>query len=84
MTKVIDGNVTEKLWKYFAAPVGAVNVLLGHYLTYKDSFLVYLPLAHVLEYIVELAIMFPIVMHVVRFRTRQDLTDALSGTAKEI
>jgi long-chain acyl-CoA synthetase len=40
------------------ASVGAVNVLLGHHLTYEDSFLAYLPLAHVLEYIVELVMIF--------------------------
>ena len=36
------------------ASVGAVNVLLRH-LTHEDSFLVYLPLVHALEYIVELS-----------------------------
>jgi long-chain acyl-CoA synthetase len=40
------------------ASVGAVHVLLGHHLTYEDSFLAYLPLAHVLEYIVELVMIF--------------------------
>ncbi|KAF6743286.1 long-chain-fatty-acid-CoA-ligase [Ephemerocybe angulata] len=40
------------------ASVGAVRVLLGHHLTYEDSFLAYLPLAHVLEYIVELIMLF--------------------------
>ncbi|KAF5347312.1 hypothetical protein D9756_009932 [Leucocoprinus leucothites] len=39
------------------ASVGAVKVLLGHHLTLDDSFLAYLPLAHVLEYIVELIIL---------------------------
>lgn len=40
------------------ASVGAVYTLLGHHLTYEDSYLAYLPLAHVLEYIVELCILF--------------------------
>jgi long-chain acyl-CoA synthetase len=40
------------------ASVGAVKLLLGHHLTYEDSFLAYLPLAHVLEYIVELVMIF--------------------------
>ena len=40
------------------ASVGAVNLLLGHHLTYDDSYLAYLPLAHVLEYIVELVLIF--------------------------
>ncbi|KAF8064402.1 long-chain-fatty-acid-CoA-ligase [Lyophyllum atratum] len=38
--------------------VGAVYTLLGHHLTYDDSYLAYLPLAHVLEYIVEMCILF--------------------------
>lgn len=38
--------------------VAAVKILLGHHLTYEDSFLAYLPLAHVLEYIVELIMLF--------------------------
>ena len=38
--------------------VAAVRILLGHHLTYEDSFLAYLPLAHVLEYIVELIMLF--------------------------
>ena len=38
--------------------VGAVYVLLGHHLTKDDTFLAYLPLAHVLEYIVELVMIF--------------------------
>lgn len=38
--------------------VGSVNVLLGHHLTYDDSYLAYLPLAHVLEFIVELILIF--------------------------
>ncbi|KAG5723723.1 Long-chain-fatty-acid--CoA ligase 2 [Termitomyces sp. T112] len=40
------------------ASVGAVYALLGHHLTYDDSYLAYLPLAHVLEYIVELIMVF--------------------------
>ena len=35
------------------ASVGSVYVLLGHHLTSDDAYLAYLPLAHVLEYIVE-------------------------------
>ncbi|KIY52242.1 long-chain-fatty-acid-CoA-ligase [Fistulina hepatica ATCC 64428] len=38
--------------------VGAVYVLLGHHLTIQDRYLAYLPLAHVLEYIVELIMFF--------------------------
>ncbi|TFK35641.1 hypothetical protein BDQ12DRAFT_725927 [Crucibulum laeve] len=38
--------------------VGAVYVLLGHHLTYADSYLAYVPLAHVLEYIVETIMFF--------------------------
>ncbi|KAF8154265.1 long-chain-fatty-acid-CoA-ligase [Crassisporium funariophilum] len=40
------------------ASVGAVYHLLGHHLTYEDSYLAYLPLAHVMEYIVEMTILF--------------------------
>ncbi|KAJ3727394.1 long-chain-fatty-acid-CoA-ligase [Lentinula raphanica] len=40
------------------ASVGAVYMLLGHHLTYDDTYLAYLPLAHVLEYIVELIMLF--------------------------
>ncbi|KAF4611844.1 hypothetical protein D9613_003770 [Agrocybe pediades] len=40
------------------ASVGSVYVLLGHHLTYEDSYLAYLPLAHVLEYIVEMIMLF--------------------------
>ncbi|RXW22284.1 hypothetical protein EST38_g3586 [Candolleomyces aberdarensis] len=40
------------------ASVAAVKLLLGHHLTQDDSFLAYLPLAHVLEYIVELIMFF--------------------------
>ncbi|KAF9474969.1 long-chain-fatty-acid-CoA-ligase [Pholiota conissans] len=40
------------------ASVGSVYTLLGHHLTYEDSYLAYLPLAHVLEYIVEMCMVF--------------------------
>lgn len=40
------------------ASVAAVKVLIGHHLKTDDSFLAYLPLAHVLEYIVELIMLF--------------------------
>jgi len=40
------------------ASVGAVYTLLGHHMSYDDSYLAYLPLAHVLEYIVELIMLF--------------------------
>ncbi|KAG2105453.1 uncharacterized protein F5147DRAFT_240678 [Suillus discolor] len=40
------------------ASVGAVYTLLGHHLGNDDSFLAYLPLAHILEYIVELILFF--------------------------
>ncbi|KAF8331604.1 long-chain-fatty-acid-CoA-ligase [Amanita rubescens] len=40
------------------ASVGGVYYLLGHHLTPTDTFLAYLPLAHVLEYIVELIMLF--------------------------
>jgi len=40
------------------ASVGGVYYLLGHHLTPNDTFLAYLPLAHVLEYIVELIMLF--------------------------
>ncbi|KIK66568.1 hypothetical protein GYMLUDRAFT_239489 [Collybiopsis luxurians FD-317 M1] len=40
------------------ASIGAVYMLLGHHLTYDDTYLAYLPLAHVLEYIVELIMLF--------------------------
>ncbi|EKM76160.1 hypothetical protein AGABI1DRAFT_115928 [Agaricus bisporus var. burnettii JB137-S8] len=40
------------------ASVGAVKTLLLHHLSPDDSFLAYLPLAHVLEYIVELVVLF--------------------------
>ena len=38
--------------------VGAVYHLLGHHLGSDDTFLAYLPLAHILEYIVELSLFF--------------------------
>ncbi|KAL1734595.1 hypothetical protein EV714DRAFT_280990 [Schizophyllum commune] len=40
------------------ASVGAVYVHLGHHLTKEDSFLAYLPLAHILEYIVEMTMFY--------------------------
>ncbi|KAF8882829.1 long-chain-fatty-acid-CoA-ligase [Infundibulicybe gibba] len=40
------------------ASVGAVQALLGHHFTYDDSYLAYLPLAHVMEYIIELIMIF--------------------------
>ncbi|KAJ7734638.1 hypothetical protein B0H16DRAFT_1892446, partial [Mycena metata] len=40
------------------ASVGAVYTLLGHHLTPDDAYLAYLPLAHILEYIVELCMLF--------------------------
>nr|GAT48813.1 long-chain-fatty-acid-CoA ligase [Mycena chlorophos] len=40
------------------ASIGGVHKLLGHHLTQDDAFLAYLPLAHILEYIVELIMMF--------------------------
>ncbi|KAG2119405.1 hypothetical protein DEU56DRAFT_122158 [Suillus clintonianus] len=40
------------------ASVGAVYTLLGHHLHTDDTFLAYLPLAHILEYIVELSLFF--------------------------
>ncbi|KAJ7038968.1 acetyl-CoA synthetase-like protein [Mycena alexandri] len=40
------------------ASVGAVYTLLGHHLTADDAYLAYLPLAHILEYIVELCMLF--------------------------
>ncbi|KAK6977182.1 long-chain-fatty-acid-CoA ligase [Favolaschia claudopus] len=40
------------------ASVGAVHTLLGHHLTPEDAYLAYLPLAHILEYIVELIMLF--------------------------
>lgn len=40
------------------ASVAGFNKLLGHHLTIDDHFLAYLPLAHVLEYIVEVIMIF--------------------------
>lgn len=40
------------------ASVGAVTTLLGHHLKPEDTFLAYLPLAHILEYIVEMTLYF--------------------------
>jgi long-chain acyl-CoA synthetase len=40
------------------ASVGAIYVLLGHHLRKDDCFLAYLPLAHILEFIVELCLLF--------------------------
>ncbi|EIN05194.1 acetyl-CoA synthetase-like protein [Punctularia strigosozonata HHB-11173 SS5] len=40
------------------AAVGAVYKLLGHHFNTDDAFLAYLPLAHILEYIVELCLYF--------------------------
>ncbi|GLB44412.1 putative AMP-binding enzyme [Lyophyllum shimeji] len=54
--------------------VGAVYTLLGHHLTYDDSFLAYLPLAHVLEYIVEMCMLF--VGMTVGYGRVKTLTDA--------
>jgi len=40
------------------ASVGAIWTLLGHHLRTDDIYLAYLPLAHILEYVVELALFF--------------------------
>ena len=40
------------------AAVGAVYELLGHHLKPTDAYLAYLPLAHILEFVVELALFF--------------------------
>ncbi|KIK66563.1 hypothetical protein GYMLUDRAFT_257780 [Collybiopsis luxurians FD-317 M1] len=40
------------------ASIGAMCTLLGHHLTYDDTYLAYLPLAHAFEYIVELIMLF--------------------------
>lgn len=40
------------------ASVGSVYVLLGHLLRPQDAYLAYLPLAHILEFVVELALFF--------------------------
>jgi len=44
--------------KNLIASLGAIKTLLGHHLKPDDAFLAYLPLAHILEYIVELALFF--------------------------
>lgn len=41
-----------------AATVGGIYKLLGHRFKQDDTFLAYLPLAHILEYVVELALFF--------------------------
>ncbi|KAJ7718915.1 hypothetical protein B0H16DRAFT_1796333, partial [Mycena metata] len=56
------------------ASVGAVYTLLGHHLTPDDAYLAYLPLAHILEYIVELCMLF--VGMPTRFGRIKTLTDA--------
>ena len=40
------------------AAIGAVNTLIGHHLMPGDTFLAFLPLAHILEYVVELYFVF--------------------------
>ena len=40
------------------AAIGAVMTLVGHHLKPNDSFLAFLPLAHILEYVVELSFVF--------------------------
>jgi long-chain acyl-CoA synthetase len=40
------------------ASIGAIYVLLGHHFKPTDTFLAYLPLAHILEFIVELCLLF--------------------------
>jgi long-chain acyl-CoA synthetase len=40
------------------ASVGAVYVLLGHHFRQEDSYLAYLPLAHIMEYVIELSFVF--------------------------
>ena len=40
------------------AAIGAVMTLVGHHLKHNDSFLAFLPLAHILEYVVELSFVF--------------------------
>lgn len=40
------------------ASLGSVYTLIGHHLRPGDSFLAYLPLAHILEYVVELSLFF--------------------------
>ncbi|KAF9556465.1 long-chain-fatty-acid-CoA-ligase [Agrocybe pediades] len=60
--------------KNLIASVGAIKVLIGHHLTTEDAYLAYLPLAHVLEFIVEMAMLFSgVTLGYGRVRT---LTDA--------
>ena len=40
------------------AAIGAVSTLVGHHLKPGDTFLAFLPLAHILEYVVELSFVF--------------------------
>ena len=40
------------------AAIGAVRTLVGHHLMPDDTFLAFLPLAHILEYVVELSFVF--------------------------
>ena len=40
------------------AAIGAVSTLVGHHLKPDDTFLAFLPLAHILEYVVELSFVF--------------------------
>ncbi|KAG8952300.1 long-chain fatty acid-CoA ligase [Tulasnella sp. 424] len=56
------------------ASVGAVFTLLGHHLQPTDAILAYLPLAHILEYIVEMTFFFAGV--VLGFGKVKTLTDA--------
>jgi long-chain acyl-CoA synthetase len=41
-----------------AATVGAIYGILGQHLKKEDTYLAYLPLAHILEFVIELALMF--------------------------
>ncbi|KZT19867.1 acetyl-CoA synthetase-like protein [Neolentinus lepideus HHB14362 ss-1] len=55
------------------ASIGAVYTLLGHHFVPGDSYLAYLPLAHILEYIVELCMFFVgITLGYARVRTLTD------------
>ncbi|KZP04981.1 acetyl-CoA synthetase-like protein [Athelia psychrophila] len=56
------------------AAVGGVQTLLGKHLKADDSFLAYLPLAHILEYVVELTLFF--VGMTTGFARAKTLTDA--------
>jgi len=40
------------------AAIGGISTLVGHHLKPNDTFLAFLPLAHILEYVVELAFVF--------------------------